>query len=75
MFIDFAKAFDAISHDLLLKHMSLSGLTTSSLYLLKLLSSGRHQEVAVNGNQQEVAVNGKQSEANSVIPGVPQRSV
>jgi hypothetical protein len=66
LFIDFAKAFDVISHDLLLKKMKLYGLTTGTLNLIKSFLTDRHQVVTVKD---------KQSEAKSVIFGVPQGSV
>ena len=61
LFIDFAKAFDVISHNLLLKKMNLYGLTTDRSFL-----SDHHQVVSVKN---------KQSEVKPVVFGVPWGSV
>ena len=66
MFIDFAKAFDVISHDLLIKKMTFYGLATDTLTLIKLFLSDRRQVVYVKS---------KESEVKSVVFGVPQGSV
>ena len=66
LFIDFAKAFDVISHNLLLKKMNLYGLTTDTLNLIRSFLSDRHQVVSVKN---------KQSEVKPVVFGVPQGSV
>ena len=67
LFIDFAKAFDVISHNLLLKKMSFYGLTTDTLNLFRSFLSDRHHWV--------VSVKNKQSEVKPVVFGVPQGSV
>ena len=61
LFTDFAKAFDVISRNLLLKKMNLYGLTTDRSFL-----SNRHQVVSVKN---------KQSDVKPVVFGVPQGSV
>ena len=66
LFIDFAKAFDVISHNLLLKKINLYGLTTDTLNLIKPFLSDRHKVVSVKN---------KQSEVKPVVFGVPQGSV
>ena len=66
LFIDFAKAFDVISHNLLLKKMNLYGLTTDTLNLIRSFLSDRHQVVSVKN---------KKSEVKPVVFGVPQGSV
>ena len=66
MFTDFAKAFDVISHDLLIKKMTFYGLATDTLTLIKLFLSDRRQVVYVKS---------KESEVKSVVFGVPQGSV
>ena len=65
-FIDFAKAFDVISHYLLLKKMNLYGLATDTLTLIKSILSDCHQVVYVKS---------KESKVNSVVFGVPRGSV
>ena len=66
LFIEFAKAFGVISHNLLLKKMNLYGLTTDTLNLIKSFLSDCHQVVSVKN---------KQSEVKPVVFGVPQGSV
>ena len=63
LFIDFAKAFDVISHNLPLKKLNLYGLTTVTLNFIKLFLSDRHQVDSVKN---------KQSEVKPVVFGVPQ---
>ena len=43
LFIDFAKAFDVISHNLLLKKMNRYGLTIDTFNLIKSFLSDHHQ--------------------------------
>ena len=66
LFIEFAKAFHVISHNLLLKKMNIYGLTTDTLNLIKSFLSDRHQVVSVKN---------KQSEVKPLVFGVPQGSV
>ena len=54
LFIDFAKAFDVISHNLLLKKMNLYGLTTDTLNLIRSFLSDRHLIVSVKNKQAEI---------------------
>ena len=66
MLIDFVKAFDVISYDLLIKKKNLYGLATDTLALIKSFLSDRCQVDSVKS---------KASEVKSVVFGVPQRLV
>ena len=66
LFIDFAKAFDVISHDLLLKKLTLYGLLANTLSLICSFLNSRLQEVSLKDNQ---------SDFKTVLFGVPQGSV
>ena len=66
MFIDFTKAFNVISHDLLSKKRNLYGLATDTLTLINSFLSDRRQVVYVKS---------KKSKVKSVVFGVPQGSI
>ena len=66
LLIDFVKAFDVISYDLLIKKKTLYGLATDTLTLIKSFLSDRRQVVYVKS---------KESKVKSVVFGVPQGSV
>ena len=66
VFFDFKKAFDSVSHNLLLKKLSTLGLDS---YLLKWIASYLTHWL------QYVGVNGKASSYSQVLSGVPQGSV
>ena len=44
-FVDFAKAFDCIGHDLLLRQLALYGLSNDTLHLISSFLSNREQLV------------------------------
>lgn len=64
--LDFQKAFDKVSHVLLLHKLSLLGLPDNILFWLKNYLTGRLQRVVINGAESEYAC---------VSSGVPQGSV
>ena len=66
LFIDFAKAFDVIEHDLLYKKLLLYGITDESHKLITSFLSSRQQVVCINSSK---------SSALAVKHGVPQGSV
>ena len=47
-FVDFAKAFDVIDHDLLLRKLALCGLSSDTLHLISSFLSNREQLVCIN---------------------------
>lgn len=66
LFVDFAKAFDVISHDLLLRKLALYGISLQAIQLLGSFLGER---------QQRVCINEEQSSPQTVKFGVPQGSV
>ena len=46
--MDFAKAFDVIDHDLLLRKLTLYGLSNDTLHLISSFLSSREQLVCIN---------------------------
>ena len=66
LFIDFAKAFDVINHDLLLRKLTLYGLSANTLSLICSFLNSRLQKVSLKDNQ---------SDFETVLFGVPQGSV
>ena len=66
LFTDFAKAFDVINHDLLLRKLSLYGLSANSLSLICSFLNSRLQKLSFKDNQ---------SDFKTVLFGVPQGSV
>jgi Reverse transcriptase (RNA-dependent DNA polymerase)/Endonuclease-reverse transcriptase len=66
IFLDFAKAFDKVSHDFLLHKLSSYGLDQDTVDLVKSFLSNRTQKVVVDGQE---------SSAIPVTSGVPQGSV
>ena len=48
--MDFAKAFDVIDHDLLLRKLTLYGLSNDTLHLISSFLSNRKQLVCINTN-------------------------
>jgi hypothetical protein len=66
IFVDFAKAFDVINHDLLMRKLALYGISKDTLKLLASFLSNR---------QQLVCVNTVKSDLLSLKHGVPQGSV
>ena len=65
MFVDFAKAFDVISHDLLLRKVTHNGLSANTLSLINSFLSNRLQKISLKD---------KQSNFKTVLLGVPQGS-
>ena len=66
LFIEFAKAFDVINHDLLLRKLTLYGLSANTLSLICSFLNSRLQKVSLKDNQ---------SDFKTVLFGVPQGSV
>lgn len=66
LFVDFAKAFDVINHDLLLKKLAIYGLSPKSVQLLGSFLGERSQRVCINTEE---------SSPVDVRFGVPQGSV
>ena len=66
MFIDFAKAFCSINHDLRLRKLTLCCLSASTLSLICSF---------LNSRLQKVSLKNKQSDFKTVVFGVPQGSV
>ena len=66
LFIDFVKAFDVINHDLLLRKLTLYGLSANTLSLICSFLNSRLQKVSLKDNQ---------SDFKTVLFGVPQESV
>ena len=66
LFIDFAKAFDVINHDLLLRKLTLYGLSANTLSLICSFLNSRLRKVSLKDNQ---------SDFKTVLFGVPQGSV
>ena len=48
LFVDFAKAFDVIDHNLLLRKLALYGLSSDTLLLISSFLSNREQLVCIN---------------------------
>ena len=66
LLIDFSKAFDYISHDLLIAKLSAYGLSSDSFsYIYSYLKD----------RKQCVQINNKQSDFDTIISGVPQGSI
>ena len=53
LFIDFAKAFDVINHDLLLRKLTLYGLSENTLSLICSFLNSRLQKVSLKDNQSD----------------------
>ena len=66
LFIDFAKAFDVINHDLLLRKLTLYGLSANTLSLICSFLNSRLQKVSLKDTQ---------SDFKTILYGVPQGSV
>ena len=66
LLMDLSKAFDCISHDLLLAKLHAYGLDISSIKLIYSYLKGRHQRVHINGDY---------SSWKEILNGVPQGSV
>ena len=66
LFVDFAKAFDVINHELLLRKLAEYRLSPQTLCLLSSFLAGREQSVCVNSTM---------SSKRPVLYGVPQGSV
>ena len=66
IFLDFAKAFDTVNHEILVDKLSFYGVHGSTLALFKSYLSNRTQVVEVNG---------KISEEGTIKHGVPQGSI
>ena len=66
VFLDLSKAFDTVSHDVLLSKLEHYGIRGTPLKLLESYLSNRHQFVTVNGHK---------SETKEISIGVPQGSV
>ena len=65
LFTDFAKAFDVINHDLLLRKLTLYGLSANTLSLICSFLNSHLQKVSLKDNQ---------SDFKTVLFGVPQGS-
>ena len=66
IYIDFAKAFDKIDHEILLRKLSIYGINGDIYKWLENFLMDRHQQVALNGEQSFIA---------RVLSGVPQGTV
>ena len=66
LFVDFRKAFDVISHDLLLRKLSIYGVSSSTLAFLSSYLTGRHQCVHAHSRRSSLL---------RLKHGVPQGSV
>lgn len=66
IYIDFAKAFDKIDHEILLRKLSLYGISGNLYKWLENFLMDRHQYVALNGELSYIA---------QVLSGVPQGTV
>jgi hypothetical protein len=66
VYLDFAKAFDKVPHDLLITKLAAHGVDGKVLYLIQKWLEGRQQRVVVNGESSEWA---------DVKSGVPQGSL
>ena len=66
IFLDFAKAFDTVNHDILIKKLEYYGISGTTLNLFQSYLTNREQVVEVNGNLSEKGV---------IKHGVPQGSI
>ncbi len=66
IFLDFAKAFDKVPRERLLKKLSAHGIRGATLRWMRHWLTGRTQRVVLNG---------KSSSWEEVLPGVPQGSI
>ena len=66
VYLDFAKAFDKIDHKLLLKKLSIYGISGNIFKWIENFLKDRHQSVALNGELSFISL---------VLSGVPQGSV
>ena len=66
VYLDFAKAFDKVDHNILLRKLQQLGIQGKTLHWIQTFLGGRTQRVIVNG---------KLSVPHNVISGVPQGSV
>lgn len=66
LYLDFAKAFDVVNHDILMKKLHNFGITGKIGYWIHNFLTNRHQTVTVNKSK---------SKTESVLSGVPQGSV
>ena len=66
LFVDFRKAFDVISHDLLLRKLSIYGVSSSTLAFLSSYLADRHQRVYAHSRRSSLL---------RLKHGVPQGSV
>ena len=66
IYLDYAKAFDTVPHERLLRQISSFGIKGKALHWIRSFLTGRHQQVRVNADT---------STRRPVISGVPQGSV
>ena len=64
--IDYRKAFDLVDHEILLKKLSIYGLSPSAISWFKSY---------LNGRLQKVSIQGQLSDSVAITSGVPQRSI
>ena len=66
IFLDIAKAFEMVNHDIILKNLKYYGICGLSVNLFKFYLVGRYQYVKINNAK---------SNNKAIVCGVPQRSV
>jgi hypothetical protein len=72
IFCNLQKAFDCVSHDILIKKLEFYGISSKFCALIKFYFKGRYQSVNIDANN---SINDFLSKWTKINPGVPQGSI